>query len=185
MDTLLVETYFDWLASEAFSLPSERREYEGVLRELHDIPFYWTILADDSRAGDALFFRQQNFLEYQTGLDDMDQTILAHWATAQPSVLEVLLGIARRWTFYFEGAPAFYFKHLFHNLGFYGCPGRSLTKATRERIRNQCDIWMSRQFEPNGEGSPFPLRQGFDGIPDMRQIDIWSQMNAYSYEHFQ
>lgn len=184
MDIPLVETYFDWLKSEAFTTASERREYEGVLRQLHDIPFYWTIVSDDNRAGDALSFRQYEFLEFQEGLDGLDQIVLGQWATAAPSVLEVLLGIARRWAFYFGGEVPFYFGHLFHNMGFDRYPGRNLTGNTNDRLRVKVDRWMSRQFEANGHGSPFPLHQLFDPV-DMRSIDIWGQMNAYSAEHFQ
>ena len=101
MDSVLTETYFAWLRSEAFSIPSERREYQGVLRELHDIPFYWTLVSDDNRVGDALEYRQYEFLRFYESANDIDQVILGQWATAAPSVLEVLLGMARRWTFYF------------------------------------------------------------------------------------
>lgn len=184
MDSLLVETYFDWLKSEAFSNRNEARTYEGVLRELHDIPFYWTIVSDDNRAGDAMSFRQYEFLNFQDGLDDMDQFALAAWATAAPSVLEVLLGIARRWCYYFGGEPPFYFNHLFRNMGFDMCPGRVLSSETRQEIRERVDIWMSRQFSPDGNGSPFPVEGLFQG-PDMRKLDIWHQMNAYSALHFQ
>jgi hypothetical protein len=185
-DPWLTETYFQWLCSESFSLATERREYEGVLRTLHDIPFYWTIWSDENRAGDAMSFRQYEFLSFQTGLDELDQFWLANWATATPSVLEVLLGIARRWTYYYEGNIQYYFGHLFQNMEFNRYPGRVISTATREAIRSLVDNWMARQFYPNGQGSPFPVdnMRAFD-ILDMRKIDIWGQMNAYSAEHFQ
>jgi hypothetical protein len=185
MDSVLVESYFNWLRSEAFSAPSERREYEGVLRELHDIPFYWVIVSDDNRAGDAMTFRQYEFLEFYDGRDDMDQQLLGMWATAAPSVLEVLLGIARRWAFYFGGTVELFFAPLFHNMTFDRYPGRVLSSGSKEAIRDLCDTWMSRQFQANGIGSPFPLNPGLRRTPDMRRMDIWSQMNAYSAEHFQ
>lgn len=183
MDTVLKETYYRWLEYEAFSDPNDRTRYEGVLKELHDIPFYWTIVSDDNRAGDALNFRQHEFLDFYEGKDDMDQMILAQWATAAPSVLEVLLGISRRWAYYFEQPVSFFFAHLFQNMGFHWCPGHPLDLSTREAIRLRCDIWMARRFKPNGEGSPFPIKEGFG--PDLRGIDIWGQMNAYSAQHFQ
>ena len=185
MDSVLVETYFDWLSSEAFSIASERREYEGVLRELHDIPFYWTLISDDNRAGDALGFRQYEFLHFYEGTEDMDQLALAAWATAAPSVLEVLLGMARRWSFYFGGEVPYYFGHLFRNMEFYRYPGRRLTGGTKVELRHRVDVWLSRQFKPNGTGSPLPISTLWDGSLDMRAIDIWGQMNAYSAEHFQ
>lgn len=181
----LAETYFHWLRNDAFSFQTERREYEGALRALHDIPFYWTLWSDENRVGDALAFRQHEFLGEQD-LNDYDPKWLEVWATAAPSVLEVLLGMARRWTLYFEGTVPYYFGHLWKNMEFDRHPGRVLTGSSLETIRTKVDDWMSRQFLPNGQGSPFPVNDQvvFD-IVDMRQIDLWGQMNAYSAEHFQ
>lgn len=185
-DAWLTETFFEWLRSEAFADTTERRVYEGCLRTLHDIPFYWTHWSDENRAGDALVFRQSEFLGFQRDLDRLDQQWLEAWATAAPSVLEVLLGIARRWTFYYEGAVQFYFWHLFRNMEFDRYPGKIISSANQEQIRQRADDWMARQFQPNGHGSPFPVNNqvAFD-ILDMREIEIWGQMNAYSAEHFQ
>jgi hypothetical protein len=183
-DAWLEEEYFGWLRSECFSEESERRQYEGVLRVLHDVPFYWTLWSDDNRAGDALAFRQSDFLSFQTDLDRLDQRWLDAWAQASPSVLEVLLGIARRWHYYFEGSIAFYFGHLFLNLELDRFPGKILQHKAEDVVRATLDDWMSRQFHPSGGGSPFPLRHA-DPDVDMRKVDIWGQMNAYSLEHFQ
>lgn len=183
-DIWLVETYFDWLRQDCFSDITERREYEGVLRTLHDIPFYWTIWSDENRAGDALAFRQSDFLGFQNDLDRLDQHWLHDWALQAPSVLEVLLGCARRWCFYFEEPVAFYFQHMFKNMKFDRFPGRVLSSGGQAKVRQLCDDWLARQFQPNGIGSPFPVYHALD-VVDMRTVDIWSQMNAYSAEHFQ
>ena len=183
-DLWLEESYFDWLRSECFTLASERRQYEGLLRVLHDIPFYWTIWSDENRAGDALAFRQSDFLGFQRDLDSLDQKWLHAWAQAAPSILEVFLGIARRWNFYFEGEIAYYFGHMFLNMGFDRFPGRTLSTQSADQVRAKCDEWMSHQLPPNGDCGPFPLQQGTFNI-DMGQVDILMQMNAYSAEHFQ
>lgn len=183
-DVWLEESYFDWLRSDAFSEVTERREYEGVLRILHDIPFYWTIWLDENRAGDALSFRQNDFLGFQKDLNKLDQHWLHAWAESTPSVLEVLLGMARRWSFYFEGSIPFYFAHMFLAMGFDRYPGRVLQPVAADEVRLKCDEWMSRQFNPNGDGSPFPVKHALD-VVDFTKVDIWSQMNAYSAEHFQ
>lgn len=184
-DGWLVEAYFDWLCTDAFSRASERREYEGALRVLHDIPFYWTLWSDENRVGDALSFRQFDFLG-QIPLEGLDAHWLQTWGESTPSALEVLLGIARRWHLHFEGAVPYYFSHLWRNMGFDEHPGRVLRGQSNYTLRTKVDDWMSRQFEPNGKGSPFPVdnQKVFD-ILDMRTIDIWGQMNAYSAEHFQ
>lgn len=185
-DPWLVETYFDWLRSEAFSARGNRREYEGVLRLMHDIPFYWTHWSDENRAGDALVFRQSDFLGFQSDLEGLDQIWLGQWAMAAPSVLEVLLGMARRWSHYFQGSVPYYFGHMFRNLELDRHPGRLLPAPSANAVRLKLDNWMSRQFQPNGQGSPFPVNDPMAlGITDMRQLDIWGCMNAYSAEHFQ
>lgn len=183
-DHWLPEVYYDWLRSDAFSEVSERREYDGILRVLHDTPFFWTIWSDSNRAGDALSYRQNDFLSTQKDLDHLDQQWLHDWAVATPSVLEVLLGMARRWSLYFEGSVPFYFAHMFLNMKFDRFPGRALRPETQQAVKIMCDEWMSRQFEPNGDRSPFPIRHALE-IVDFREVDIWGQMNAYSAEHFQ
>lgn len=183
-DAWLEETYFEWLRSECFSEETERRQYDGVLRVMHDIPFYWTLWSDDNRVGDALSFRQSEFLYEQRDLDHLDQQWLNAWAQAAPSVLEVLLGIARRWHYYFEGSIPFYFGHMFLNLELDRFSGQHLPHQAEEVVRATLDDWMSRQFHPSGEGSPFPLHHASPDV-DMRKVDIWGQMNAYSLEHFQ
>lgn len=185
-DPLLVEMYFDWLRQEAFTAKVNRRNYEGVLRILHDIPFYWTIWSDENRAGDALAFRQYEFLGTQNDLDQLDQHWLHAWAIQSPSVFEVLLGCARRYVNYFGGNTAYYFGHMFRNLELDRFPGRALDGPHQAAVRSKVDVWMSHQYDANGHGSPFPIRSHLLlGIPDMRELDIWGQMNAYSAEHFQ
>lgn len=182
-DELLPEIYFDWLRQEAFHARSNRTTYEGVLRVLHDIPFIWTHWMDENRVGDALSFRQYEFLSFQTDLDDLDRIWLGQWATATPTALEVLLGIARRWCYYFGGDVHYYFGHLWRNLGLEHFPGKRLSSSAQESVRLKIDNWMMRQFDSDGFGSPFPLNNP-EGR-DSREIDIWGQMNLYSAEHFQ
>jgi hypothetical protein len=186
MDHYITESYFNWLKSETFTIKSEQRAYEGVLRVLHDIPFTWIIHADDNRSGDAVTFRQFEFLDQIEIPYDTPPLPLGQWATAAPSVLEVLLGCARRWNYYFNGpCVSFYFNIMFRNMGFENFPGRALGPQAQDQIREKVDIWLTRQFQPNGYGSPWPLNNGFRPAADQRRVDIWSQMNAYSAEHFQ
>ncbi len=181
----LNENYYQWLCADAYQ-PIAVRDWEGVTRVLHDVPFYWTMWLDENRAGDALSFRQSDFLSFydQTELQHMDQFWLGNWATAAPSVFEVLLGMARRWSFFYEQPANYYYALMFRNLGLHYYPGTHLPEKARDEIRQVLDNWMSRQFKPNGKGSPFPVTEALD-VFDMRTLDIWGQMNAYSAEHFQ
>lgn len=187
-DEEIPELYFQWLRDEAFAAKSRRSRYEGVLRVLHDIPFYWTEWSDENRAGDALSFRQDEFLarHIDPRQDHTHARWLEEWGAAAPSVLEVLLGMARRWAFYFEGPASYYFDHMFHNLGLNTCIGRTLPSETQIAIRDTIDFWLTRQFDAYGNGSPFPIPPKFFDEPlDMVSLDIWGQMNAYSAVYFQ
>ena len=185
-DHWLTEAYFEWLKNDAFKQKKEQRDYLGLLKVLHEIPFYWTIWSDENRAGDAMSFRQYEFLGYQKNLESIDQIWLGQWATATPSVLEVMIGMARRWEYYYQGEIQFFFRHMFLNMSFDLYPGRVLSERAHEIVRRKVDDWLSRQFQPNGGGSPFPLhKQNPLYSTDMRKVEIWGQMNAYSAEHFQ
>lgn len=186
MDSYITEAYFDWLKNDTFVVASERREFEGVLRVLHDIPFTWLIHSDDNRAGDAMSIRQSDFLDFLALPRDTDQVKLGQWATSTPSVLEVLLGCARRWGYYFGGPSVpYYFNIMFRNMGFQQFPGRTLNRQQQELVRDRVDNWLTRQFMPSGLGSPWPLNQFHNEVFDQRSTDMWGQMNAYSAEHFQ
>ena len=187
-DEEVPEIYFMWLRDEAFAMRSRRTAFEAALRVLHDIPFYWTVWSDENRAGDALTYRQDEFLAQVVDprWDHVNPQWLEEWGAAAPSVLEVFLGIARRWAFYFEGPVSYFFDHLFKNMEFDLYPGRALPSSAQLAIRARIDVWLTRQYQANGVGSPFPIpQQAFNEPFDMRQLDIWSQMNMYSAVHFQ
>ena len=181
IDSWLVEEYFRFLKQETFLLPTHQKEYEPVLRVLHDIPFYWLIHSDDNRVGDALAYRQSEFLD-NIDTRQMDRVVLGQWAMSSPSVLETMLGMAHRWCFYFGGpSVAYYFTEMFTNLGLAPLTNGHFP-GYQDQVRHVVDVWLSRNFNENGVGSPFPLNAPH---VDQRNVDMWAQMNAYSAEHFQ
>lgn len=181
MDGWLTEEYFRLLKRDTFLLPDHQRDFELTLRVLHDIPFYWLIHSDDNRVGDALAYRQSEFLDV-IDRKQLDPVKLGQWAMSTPSVLEVMIGIAHRWCYYFGGPSVpYYFTIMFANMGF-ASVNNAHTKSGQELIRQIVDRWLSRTFDENGYGSPFPLNKPHD---DQRYADMWAQMNAYSAEHFQ
>jgi hypothetical protein len=158
--------------------------YQGVLRVLFEIPFYSTFPLDDNRTGDAQVYREYARYEVDTGKHAIPKEWLDAWEQSTPSVLEVLIGIAERWSQSFEQPIPYYFNHLFRNMGFHQYRGGSLRPSEEEAVRWTVDNWLNRQIERNGDGSPFPIKWTRDSV-DMRTLDIWRQMNAYSHQHFQ
>jgi hypothetical protein len=179
-----ISRYFGRLMEQAFANDTEREMYAGTCLLLFDIPFYWTHsnLKDENRAADAAIYRK-----YERYMLDQEKHRIAPewlnaWENATPSVFEVMIAIAERWSEFFEKPIAYYFsRHLFRNLGFHQFRG-ALRRTEEEAVRWTVDRWMSRQIEHNGEGSPFPLQHH---NVDMRTADIWNQMNAYSHQYFQ
>lgn len=175
--------YLAWIEMELLS-PSDRDNYHGLLSHLHDIPFYWTLWSDENRAGDAHDIRSNEFLSFvhYRIKDRIGEIWLGQWATATPSVLEVLLAISRRWSFYFEKPASFFFAVMLNNLNYQQFIGKVLTEPLKDIVRRDMDNWMNHRFPPNGAGTPFPINAV---LANQSALDIWGQMNSYSLEHFQ
>lgn len=181
-----ISGYFKWVIGQAFAKEQSQYRYNGALVMLFNIPFYWLITSDANRAGDASVFRHYERAQLERHKHSIDSAWLDAWANANPSVLEVLVGIAERWHQFYEFEPPYFFTHLFRNLGLHVYQGPNLRVSQDEQIAKIVDRWLSRQFKPNGEGSPFPLKDNkFRNHPDMRLLDIWGQMNAYALENFE
>lgn len=174
--------YYSGLVQQAFATKQRQAMYEGVLRVLYDIPFYSTFPLDENRAGDASVYRQYERYMQDKKAHGIPSEWLDAWENATPSVLEVLIAISERWSQTFLQPVPFYFNHLFRNLGCHNFRGANLRPSEVEAIRWTVDNWLNRQIERNGDGSPFPVKSK---DVDMRMLDIWKQMNAYSYENFQ
>lgn len=179
-----INRYYQWLLNQAFASKQRQTMYHGVLRVLFDIPFYSSFQMDENRAGDASCYRQYARYELDQEPHHISKDWLDQWEQAMPSVFEVLIGIAERWSQFFEQPVPYYFNHLFRNMGFHQFRGEGLRSSEEEAVRWTVDNWLSRQIEKNGDGSPFPVKPGRDPV-DMRLLDIWRQMNAYSFQHFQ
>lgn len=179
-----VDRYYGWLKDQAFVTKQRQHMYEGVLSILFDIPFYWTAayISDSNRAGDAQVYRgyERHMLDQEK--HNIDSDWLDQWECSAPSVLEVYIGISERWSQFFEKPTPYYFNHLFRNMGFHQFRGERLRPSEKEAVRWTADNWLARQIERNGDGSPFPIKSR---DVDMRTECIWTQMNAYSFEHFQ
>lgn len=154
-----------------------------VFEILNDIPFRYTLKRDENRLGDGLFLRndKNGFKIPDEFMDDID--ILEEFDTRSPSVMEVLVALAIRVDNEIIGDPADphpeeFFMEMIKNLGL-------------DRLRKGChkeheiikiiQIWINREFESNGRGSPFPVRYDHR---DQRDLEIWDQMNSYVCENY-
>jgi hypothetical protein len=172
MSEPLDDRYLTWLYSLVgdVKLKSPSRTYWKLLRQLYTKEFVWFVPNDDNRVEDGRDLRY----EFADLIED------DAWLSLGCSMLEMMIGLARRLSFEADGEPAVWFWHLIDNLGFTKFNDRRYDDQIAEEVDEVLQDVIWRNFNPNGEGGLFPLRRPHD---DQRLIEIWYQMNAYIIEN--
>lgn len=166
------ELYFKWII-ERLKIPKGEIDKEHVdaftlrMKELDKIPFTFTIHTDYNREFDGKRLRTEYYGE------DLPNYIL----DAPVTVLEVLVGLAIRICEEVLGDDNSWdlFGLMLLNLGILKEDGGT---CKEEEIDEIIKKWLSREFDFNGVGSPFPLTKNDEGV-DQRKIDIWQQLSLY------
>lgn len=169
----LEETYFVWLYSQVgeVEVADPARTYWRLLKKLHSTEFLWLLPRDDNRAADGRELRYE--FMHDEGLEDIDPD----WMELGCSMLELLIGLSRRLSFEGDGEPDSWFWELIENLG--------LEKYNdhTEMIDQEIDFVLKdvifRTYRRSGKGGLFPLRKA---NKDQRNVEIWTQLNAYLRE---
>ena len=161
------DAYFEWLVSKIGDGKIDHLRMR-ILRKLYFMPFYYNIPNDAHRYEEAVCLRDQ--YSYETG-------IMCDYE-GPCNVLELLVSLAKMvsedvlGTFYHENRTFEWFWMMIDNLGLL-----SVRPAEVERIVKK---WVDRDFEFDGRGSPFPLR---DPPEDQRTVEIWKQICNYIFEN--
>lgn len=158
--------YYIWLRE----LVGNRQGYSKLLEQLDSTEFTWIFALDENRAAGGINLRSRFAYETSTDEDDV--------RTGPCSVLEMLIGVAGHMEDLLACDIETWFWVLIDNL--------SLTKSTDEdydprRVEYIINTWLHREYCKDGAGSLFPL-QHYTG--DCRNLDIWSQMNAWINENY-
>jgi hypothetical protein len=165
-DDTLDDLYFDWLRAKA--LPPRGFNYEELLLLLYRTEFTVRISNDQNRAADGIELRYDFLREGNYPRE-------AHWLEQPCSVLEFLIGFAKRAAFLTDMPVRDWFWKMLGNLGL--DEFRQISDPSEEEfIRNRLDIFMERQYDRNGNGGLFPLRNSRD---DQRKVEIWYQFSEY------
>lgn len=177
----LVESYFNWM----YQLVSDKsitgnRSYRKLFRFLHSVMFSYSVERDDNRAGDGESLRY--LFGYETGVDDR---YIALWIDDKPcSVLEMMVALANRcetsimYDSDYGDRTGQWFWGMVENLGLMDQYDSRFDETVCESIISR---FINREYEPDGTGGLFTVRTS----PfDMRNIEIWSQMNWYLTENY-
>jgi hypothetical protein len=177
MDDPLDKLYFDWLYEQVAVREYDDRDltYWKVMRILFTKEFVWFVANDVNRGDDGIALRTR-FLESQ-GISDVDP----HWMDEGCSMLELMVGLARRLEFDANRGKAHYwFWVLMDNIGLIGYSDeRRFTRRQVDRIEDILNDIIHRNYEPNGLGGFFPLE---DMHFDQRKRELLYQMSDYLLE---
>ena len=159
------QDYFDWMVNlVCYERLSEKRSFRLMLQYLHDTEFIYYTQSDADRAADGVDFSASNAERELTG---------------PCSVLEMMIALAIRCEETIMSDPRYgdrttqWFWRMIVNLGLGGMLDDRFDAQEMETI---VDIFLRREYEPNGKGGLFVLR---NCEHDLREVDIWTQMNWY------
>ena len=180
------ELYFEWLLIQL----DQRGVKEGVAHLcglLHDFEFLRRVGLDVNRASDGANLRKE-FLEAFHELE-YDAHITNAFMLTECSWLEMLIALARRLDYLYEGGVEGRFLEMIGNMGLTSIaeynPDRSESTEEYDEgfVETTTHNINSNLIDRDGRGGLFPLRK--QNHRDQRKIEIWEQQAAYFNEKFE
>lgn len=167
--------YFDWLCKIINDGIGSRNtlDYTKLLSYLYDTTFYYLIEMDSNRAGDGIYLRCRFASEH-----NIDNWTL-YFKGEECSVLEMMVALAVR----MEDSIMYdsdignrtpkWFWMMIKNLGLIHSNDYSFDY---EYVKNVINNFLNRNYDSDGSGGLFTIKN-YD--KDLRDIEIWYQMQAY------
>ena len=178
VDFDIKKAYFNWLCDYICDKKHEKIDYIPLLDKLFSMKFVVKLSRDENRISDGEDLRTQ-FLD-EEGIDDR---YLYEFDDMDVSILEVLIGIAKRLSFQVDNSIEGMYtnEHFWEILRNLDIEKYSSDNYKAVNISEKCDVWMSRRFKSDGSGSIFPLK---NPESDQRKEEIWVQMSNYIWENY-
>lgn len=171
--TKLRQEYFEWMyRTVCDGRFAKENSYRELLSYLDSVDYYWIIQDDINRAEDGeeglrWRFLYENDVPYPT--DELDGPC---------SVLEMILALAYRCEEIMDDASigdrtVQWFWNMINNLGLGGMTDRRFDLIY---VEETVDRFLNRDFEPDGHGSLFVVR---NCDVDLRDVKMWTCMLWY------
>ena len=165
--------YFTWLLSivQKYSYPQEL-SFDLLLKHLHRIEFRTVMERDENRAERGLGLR------YRFSCDRTDLHDVEYYLDGPCSVLEMMIALAidiesvMDDTSYGDRTSQWFWSMITS----LGLNSMTDTRFDREYINERVLIFMNREYEPNGAGGLFTIR---NCERDVRDYEIWVQACWY------
>ena len=172
----LQELYFQWMADMVFPDIRERRQYEHLLVTLNASIFHFTIPMDENRMTDGIDLRYRFAFEKGLSNEEVSMT-LNHNRSC--SILEMMVALSikgdERILYDYEtGGKAYYiFKIMLESMHLVDMTNDNFNPSY---IDYRIDCLLNHDYDYNGNGGLFTVD---NPRRDMRDVDIWYQMNWY------
>lgn len=163
--------YFDYLCNLVLGNFAEGHSKKKLMSYLHKTEFTWSIPMDENRALDGLELRMHFNQRYPGSMEYIDD--------GPCSMLEMLVALSQRIEIIMlSGAhgdrTSQWFWQMLHNMDISTMWD---DRFDRRHVQACIDRFLDRDYEPNGKGGLFYLR---DTTADLRKLDIWMQMCWYT-----
>lgn len=142
-----------------------------MLRELYNKEFVYLIPNDDNRAADGKDLRRLFIADEGVDPDP-------GWMRMGCSMLELLIGLARKLSSLTEESPQAEFWELVENLNLEQYNDN--VHIPNGRISDVLDEVIWRTYRRNGSGGLFPLKDR--RCENQATVELWYQLNAYAME---
>lgn len=176
----LDEQYLDWLYTQIAPVRTRARahNWRRLCEQFYGTIFVAIVPHDENRIADGRDLRYEFLAEREDLQGDLD------WMRSPCSMLELFIILARLLAFEMDDAPIVWFWHLVEGLGLKQFNDREYYEHpdhVEEVVSSILDRVIWRNYEPNGRGGLFPLR---NPDRDQRKVELWYQLNAYLLEQF-
>ena len=169
--------YFDWLCKLITDEDFDPSRYQLLLEKLYHTTFVWTLDMDKNRAADGLDLRNQYAKE-----TDQDIYTVKLALNFPCSMLEMMVALAQRCErqimidLFVGPRIGRWFSYMLDSLGVM----RDVDSLyDEEYVDYVITSFLHREYEPNGDGGLFLIK---DSQEDLRELEIWHQMNLYLRE---
>ena len=170
----LSNEYFRWLYKFVCGdRYAKSISYRKLLKHLHEIEFTWLLHMDENRAQDGMDLR------YRFAYDYVSPAMVESELTGPCSVLEMMVALAIRCEDFMDDPQigdrtGQWFWSMVVSLGL-----GSMTddRYNKDYVDEVIDIFLNREYAPNGKGGLFTLRRC---NRDLRDVEIWHQMTWYT-----
>lgn len=173
------EEYFNWMLDFVY----DRNSYVSYMKlfsYLYSREFQWKIPMDENRSDDGEALRWR--FRAETNCDP--KLVSLYLDDRECSVLELMIALAIRCETHLMSDPEYgdrtsqWFWNMLINLGFAKMDDEHFDEAEANDILQR---FMLRRYDRNGRGGLFVCS---DPNVDMRELEIWKQMNLYINDVF-